>query len=227
MVWTFAPPIASSVVFSPVTISTMRSLPRYIDALPSTIATTSQNAGMYAPPAADGPNSAQTCGTLPDARHLVVEDVAGAAPTGEQVDLIGDARAGAVDEVDHRHRCRVRPLDDPYDLLHRTGAPRAGLHGGVVSHEADGPAVDHRRTGDHAVCGEPVGKDVGISAVLDERVGVDQQRDAFAREELAPAGVGRVIALRTAGLDLLAQLLQRLVVERHVHPCPIAIDHAT
>ena len=32
-----APPISSSVVFSPVTISTMRSEPRYIDALPSTI----------------------------------------------------------------------------------------------------------------------------------------------------------------------------------------------
>ena len=43
---TRAPPIASSVVFSPVTISTMRSEPRYMLALPSTIATTSQNAGM-------------------------------------------------------------------------------------------------------------------------------------------------------------------------------------
>ena len=42
----FAPPISSRVVFSPVTISTIRSLPRYIDALPSTITTMSQNAGM-------------------------------------------------------------------------------------------------------------------------------------------------------------------------------------
>ena len=37
-------------------------------ALPSTMATTSQNAGMYAPPAALGPNSAQTCGIEPEAR---------------------------------------------------------------------------------------------------------------------------------------------------------------
>ena len=37
-------------------------------ALPSTIATTSQNAGMYAPPAALGPNSAHTWGTEPLAR---------------------------------------------------------------------------------------------------------------------------------------------------------------
>ena len=44
----------------------MRGEPRYIDALPSTMITTSQNAGMYAPPAADGPNRQQICGTLPD-----------------------------------------------------------------------------------------------------------------------------------------------------------------
>ena len=41
-----APPISSSVVFSPVTISVIRGDPRYIDALPSTMITTSQNAGM-------------------------------------------------------------------------------------------------------------------------------------------------------------------------------------
>jgi hypothetical protein len=46
----------------------MRAEPRYIDALPSTITTTSQNAGMYAPPAAEGPNKAHTCGTDPLAR---------------------------------------------------------------------------------------------------------------------------------------------------------------
>src|SRR5438067_10454199 len=63
-----APPSSSRDTCSPTTTSTMRGEPRYIDALPSTITTTSQNAGMYAPPAADGPNSAQTCGTEPLAR---------------------------------------------------------------------------------------------------------------------------------------------------------------
>ena len=62
----FAPPISSSVTFSPMTISAIRGEPRYIDALPSRMITTSQNAGMYAPPAALGPNSTQTCGTTPD-----------------------------------------------------------------------------------------------------------------------------------------------------------------
>jgi len=41
-----APPISSSVVCSPITISAMRGEPRYIEALPSTMNTTSQNAGM-------------------------------------------------------------------------------------------------------------------------------------------------------------------------------------
>ena len=41
-----APPISSSVVFSLTTISTIRGLPRYIEALPSTMAVKSQNAGM-------------------------------------------------------------------------------------------------------------------------------------------------------------------------------------
>ena len=48
------------------TISAMRGEPRYMLALPSTMTTTSQNAGMYAPPAADGPKSRQICGTCPD-----------------------------------------------------------------------------------------------------------------------------------------------------------------
>ena len=43
---TWAPPISSSVVFSPVTICTMRSLARYMLALPSTMITMSQKAGM-------------------------------------------------------------------------------------------------------------------------------------------------------------------------------------
>ncbi len=41
-----APPISSSVVCSPITISAIRGEPRYIDALPSTMITRSQNAGM-------------------------------------------------------------------------------------------------------------------------------------------------------------------------------------
>ena len=41
-----APPISSRLTFSPTTISAMRGEPRYIDALPSTMITMSQNDGM-------------------------------------------------------------------------------------------------------------------------------------------------------------------------------------
>ena len=60
-----------SVTFSPITISAIRGLPRYIEAFPSRMITTSQNAGMYAPPAALGPNSRQICGTWPERRTSV------------------------------------------------------------------------------------------------------------------------------------------------------------
>jgi hypothetical protein len=60
-----APPSSSSVTFSPMTISAMRGEPRYMLAFLSTITTMSQNAGMYAPPAALGPKSRQIWGTCP------------------------------------------------------------------------------------------------------------------------------------------------------------------
>ena len=63
-----APPISSSVTVSPMTSSAIRGEPRYMEALPSTMSTRSQNDGMYAPPAADGPKRQQTCGTRPERR---------------------------------------------------------------------------------------------------------------------------------------------------------------
>ena len=61
-----APPRASWSIFSPMAISTMRGEPTYIEALPSTMITTSVSAGRYAEPAGEGPNRMQTCGTTPD-----------------------------------------------------------------------------------------------------------------------------------------------------------------
>src|SRR3990172_1890407 len=60
-----APPMSSIVTFSPVAISDMRGEPRYAEAWPSTMITRSQNAGMYAAPAGEGPSSTHTCGTTP------------------------------------------------------------------------------------------------------------------------------------------------------------------
>ena len=96
-----APPISSSVTFSPTTISAIRGEPRYIEALPSTMKTTSQNDGIGA---ASGARAEQAA----DLRHLagqgdlVVEDPPGTPPAREEVDLVGDPRTGAVDEPEHR-----------------------------------------------------------------------------------------------------------------------------
>jgi hypothetical protein len=138
------------------------------------------------------------------------------APAGEQVDLVGDARAGRVDQVDHRYAGRVRPLDDADDLLHRAGAPGAGLDRGVVRHHAHVPAVDPGVAGDHAVGRKPVGEVVRVQPVLDERALVGQQRDPLTGEELALRGVGGVVALGPTGQHALAYRGQRLAVDRHV-----------
>ena len=49
----------------------------------------------------------------------------GAAAAGEHLHLLGDPRAGGVDEVDHRHPQAQRALLDADDLLDRLRAPRA------------------------------------------------------------------------------------------------------
>jgi hypothetical protein len=148
-----------------------------------------------------------------------VEDLAGAAPAGEQVDLIGDARAGGVDEIDHRHAVRVRPLDDPDDLLDRPRAPGPGLDRGVVGHQAHLAPADPGIPGDHPVGRQPVGHTVGIEAVLDEGPVVDQERDPLAGEQLALGRVGGVVPLGAPGQHPLASLGQRLAVDRH-HASP-------
>ena len=83
--------------------------------------------------------------------HLVVEDPPGAAAAREHLHLVGDPRAGRVDQVDHRHLELQRPLLDPEDLLDRLRPPRARLHGRVVGHQRDLAAADQRQAGDHAV----------------------------------------------------------------------------
>ena len=150
-----APPISSSVVISPTTISAIRGEPRYIEALPSTMNTMSQNDGMYAPPAADGPNRQHTCGHLPRQAHLVVEDPPGTAPAREQLDLVGQPGAGRVDQPHDRDLLGERRLGRPHHLLDRAGAPRPGLHHRVVGDDDRRHPVDRAAPGDHAVGGQP------------------------------------------------------------------------
>ena len=128
--------------------------------------------------------------------HLVVEDPARAAAAGEHLDLVGDARAGRVDQVDHRDPVLERLLLDAEDLLDRLGAPRAGLDGRVVRHQRDPAAADERHAGDDAVCPEAVLVPVREQRLLGERLAVDQPLDALANADLALVGQPFAVLLR-------------------------------
>ena len=116
--------------------------------------------------------------------HLVGEDPARAAPTREQLDLVGDARAGGVDEVDDRQLVPQRGLGEPHDLLDGPRAPRARLHRRVVGHHAHRPAVDAADAGDHAVGGQVVGERVGEQPSSTNEPVVEQQLEPVADEQL-------------------------------------------
>ena len=192
-----APPISSSETFSPITISAIRGEPRYIEALPSRMITTSQNAGMYAPPAALGPNSTHTCGTTPGQPHLVEEDPPGVAAAREHLDLLVDPGAGGVDQVDERHAQRQRALLDPQDLLDRLRPPRPGLDGRVVGHHRDRAPADRPDPGDDALGAEAVLLPAGEQPLLGERARVEQPLDPLAHRELAL--LGGLLAVALAG----------------------------
>ena len=116
--------------------------------------------------------------------HLVGEDPARAAPPREELDLVGDARAGGVDEVHDGELVLQRGLGEAHDLLDGARAPRSGLHRRVVGHHADRTTVDPADTGHHAVGGKIVGERVGEQRVLDERAVVEQPREPVAHEQL-------------------------------------------
>ncbi|MEZ5372119.1 MAG: hypothetical protein R2704_05190 [Microthrixaceae bacterium] len=118
-----APPVSSRVASSPITILAMRGDPRYIEALPSTMITRSQKAGMYAPPAADGPKSAQACGTRPDSFTWLWKMRPASSPR-KQLHLVGDAGTGGIDQPGDRQLVIERCLRWPARSSRRCVPPR-------------------------------------------------------------------------------------------------------
>src|SRR2546422_492294 len=162
--------------------------------------TRSVSAGRYAEPAGDGPEDAHLrddAGEL----HLVVEDPAGVEASREDLDLLGDATARGVDEVEHRHPQPRGLLLDAHDLEHGLLAPRARLDRVVVGHDADGLAADLADAGDHAV-----GRRVGLLVAREEPVllelaaRIEQQLQPIAHEHLA-LGLELVAVLDVPLLD--------------------------
>ena len=146
--------------------------------------TTSQNAGMYAPPAADGPNRQHTCGTLPESRTWLAKiRPAPRRPGNSSTWSVMRAPAEST-RYTTGQLVPQRVLGEPHDLLDRARAPRAGLHRRVVRHHAHRAAVDAADAGHDAVGRQVAGERVGEQAVLDERAVVEQQREPVAHEQL-------------------------------------------
>ena len=61
----------------------------------------------------------------PAQADLIEEDAPGAAAPGKHLDLVGDARAGRVDQVQERAEQALRGLLNAQDFLDRALAPRA------------------------------------------------------------------------------------------------------
>ena len=125
---------------------------------------------------------------LPGQADLVVEDVPGAAPAGEQLHLVGQPGAGGVDEPHDRHLLGERGLRRPHHLLDGVHAPHdpaftigslATTTAGIpwtLPRPVTTPSAGNRRR--HGVRQHPV---------LDERTLVDEQVDALPRRQLALA----------------------------------------
>ena len=137
----------------------------------------------------------------PRRAHLGVEDLPGAAAAREHLHLIGDPGTGRVDQVDHRQAVGICPLDHANDLLDGARAPRPGLHGGVVGHQGNGPAIDRRGARDHPVGRQAGRQHVGEGAVLGEAARVGQQLDPVPGKQLAARRRLLVVTLGAAAGD--------------------------
>ena len=104
-----------------------------------------------------------------------------------------------------------------HDLLDGARAPRSGLDGWIVGHDAHGTPVDPSDTGDDAVRREVTGRRhrVGEQRVLDEGTLVEKQREAVAYEELVLRRELVATGFEVAGECSLGRLLQLLAVLGH------------
>ena len=121
--------------------------------------------------------------------HLLAEQVARARE--QRAGGLLDARAGRVEQPDHRDALAERQVAQARDLHLAGHAHRAGHHGEVVGGHGDQAAVDLAVAGDDAVGRRLLAlhralREVRapVDAELDERALVDQQRQPLARGEL-------------------------------------------
>ena len=105
-----APPISSSVVISPTTISAIRGEPRYIERVALDHEDDVAERRDVGAAGRRRPEQAADLRHLARQPDLVVEDPPGTAAAREQLHLIGEAGAGRVDEPDDRDLLGERRL---------------------------------------------------------------------------------------------------------------------
>ena len=187
------------------------------------------------------------CGMPSDGeRRLVVEDAAEMLAVGEDLGLVRQVGAAGIDEIDAGQPVLARDLLRAQVLLHRHRVVGAALDGRVVADDHRLAARDAPDAGD-----DPGGVDRRPRtcrgrerAELEEgRAGIDQPRDAVARQELAArevplarplrpalrdggAALGELALERGPGLAVRARRLgseiDRCLDDRHPAPCPSA-----
>ena len=114
-------------------------------------------------------------------RDLLAEQVAGAGERRAARRL--DARAGGVEQPDHRDALAEREVAQPADLVLADRAHRAGHHGEVVRRDRDLATVDLADAGDRAV-----GREVPVAEAGVHVVGEHPVLDPGARDRAAGRG---------------------------------------
>jgi hypothetical protein len=154
--------------------------------------------GMYAPPAVELPNTRQIGR---DARLAAPGEIAEAPPSRhEDLALVGEVRAGRLDEGDGGQAVLIRHVREAAALDHGELAHRAALHRGLARGDHALHARDHADATDDAGAGR-VTRHVlaGQRAQLEEvRVAIEQELDALARQQLAGGEVSTVVLVATA-----------------------------
>ena len=120
--------------------------------------------------------------------RLVEEDAAEMVAVGEDLGLVRQVGAAAVDQIDARQPVRLGDLLRAEMLLDRQRIVSAALHRRVVADDHHLPARHAADAGDHARAGHLAMVQVagGELADLEERrAGIEQPLDAVAGEQLA------------------------------------------
>ena len=161
-------------------------------------------------------------------QDVAQEDVGIAA---ERHDAFLDPRAARVVQADDRRTDLHREVHDLADLLGVRLRQRTTEDREVLAEDEDRPAVDLAVAGDDAVAEERLGRGrvaVGDERIeFDERVGVEQQVEPFARRQLAGFVLlrdARLAAAHPGRRAHLVKAIESLRVGRHRCTAPFGLS---